>query len=150
MGGAAVKRILGRCVLWTALVIEILSAVWAIGGLLFLEREERRVDTEMVHYFPEGVKILEEWQERKSGVALLAVQIPQDGTEEFVRVLGEEEFEKIEMWNYFPRKRNDPPRIVENGMWRRDWEWDSAYESRPAYHVYDLDTGIYYYIVTER
>lgn len=141
------KRILGRCVLWTALVIEILSAVWM--AFFLLDGADTHVYTSMVRYLPEGAEVIEEWQ-RKDGTAFLAVQIPQDGAEEFVRVLEEEDFEKTDMWNYFPRRQGEPPRVVENGMWYEDFEIDSAYESRPAYHVYDLDTGIYYYIVTER
>ena len=140
------KQKMGRCLLRTLLAIEILSAVWLAGRLWPFVREGN-VYTPMVHYFPEGTQVVEEWQRREGEVAFLAVQIPSENAEEFVRVLQEENFTKGVLPKYLPRGHGRMPREILNGMWRVDVPPNDANGFGITYHVCDLDTGIYYYVI---
>lgn len=134
--------LLGCGVLLLPLILLIFRVAASINA-------EDHVYTPMAPYLPEGTKVIEEreivFRDRD---ARLSAQIPPEAAEEFVHVLREEGFEEREQADFLPEYSSVRSEVshISNGLWRVDVPYEDL---DVTFHVYDMDTGIYYYVLSD-
>ena len=108
--------------------------------------------------FPDGYQIIEKRDSHGGfhgdGVAFLAVQIPEESSQDFARLLQEENFTDSELPEPIQSQlRTDSETCMASDILNAFWlfEDESPEGNHGMYtnyilHIYDLDTGIYYYM----